>query len=210
MNRQRLEEARLAARQAEQRRLYEARARKELDASVARRAAMDLRVALVGRLRSVGADPDFRRKRDEAMFREMDAEVKGLEAARAQADGARALGNAGGDRSTRARQAAVAQLGAMDRPSCPPPPVETPPPAPFVNATWIAGRYDWNGIAWAWASGHYERPPEGGHGVGSAGADRRQRRRWWCRPGRWARIEIGPPGTETNSPLPVGGREGPG
>jgi hypothetical protein len=193
MNRQRLEEARLAARQAEQRRLYEARARKELDASVARRAAMDLRVALVGRLRSMGADPDFRRKRDEAMFREMDAEVRGLEAARAQA----------AERVRWETQAAIdlrvlaklrlRQLGAMDRPSCPPPPVETPPPAPFVNATWISGRYDWNGIAWVWASGHYERPPE----VGSVWVPPAQiavSGTLVIRPGRWVRVDISPPG----------------
>jgi hypothetical protein len=191
MNRQRLEEARLAARQAEQRRLYEARARKELDASVARRAAWDLRVALVGRLRSMGADPDFRRKRDEAMFREMDAEAKGLEAARAQA----------AERVRWETQAAIdlrvlaklrlRQLGAMDRPSCPPPPVETPPPAPFVNATWIAGRYDWNGIAWVWANGHYERPPD----VGSVWVPPAQiavSGTLVIRPGRWVRVEIAP------------------
>jgi len=191
MNRQRLEEARLAARQAEQRRLYEARSRKELDASVARRAAMDLRVAFVARLRAMGADPDFRRKRDEAMFREMDAEVRGLEAARAQA----------AERVRWETQAAIdlrvlaklrlRQLGAMDRPTCPPPPVETPPPAPFVNATWIAGRYDWNGIAWVWASGHYERPPE----VGSVWVPPAQiavSGTLVIRPGRWVRVEIAP------------------
>ena len=33
----------------------------------------------------MGADPDFRRKRDEAMFREMDAEAQRLQTARAEA-----------------------------------------------------------------------------------------------------------------------------
>jgi hypothetical protein len=193
MNRQRLEEARLAARQAEQRRQYEARARKELDVAVARRDAMALRFNLATRLRSMGADPDFRRKRDEAMFREMDAEAKRLEGARAAA----------AERVRWETQAALdlrvmtklrlRQIGAADRPTCPPPPVETPPPAPFAGATWISGRYDWNGIAWVWASGHYERPPEMGT-VWVPPAQIAVSGTLVIRPGRWVRVEIAPPG----------------
>jgi hypothetical protein len=190
--RQHLEEARLAARQAEQRRQYEARARRELEISVARRAAVDLRFALVARLQSMGADPEFRRKRDEAMFREMDAEAKRLTAERAQAE----------ERVRYETQAALDlrvltkvrlhQMGAVDRPTCPPPPAETPPPAPFAGATWIGGRYDWNGIAWIWMSGHYERPPEIGtvwvppSNIAVSGT-------LVVRPGRWVRITVGGP-----------------
>ena len=119
--RQHLEEARIAARRDEQRRQYEARARRELEISVARRAAFDLRFRLVARL-TTGADPDFRRKRDEAMFREMDAEAKRTATARAEA----------AERVRWETQAALdlrvlqklqlRQMGALDRPTCPQPP----------------------------------------------------------------------------------------
>jgi len=190
--RQRLEEARVAARLDEQRRQYEARARRELDAAVARRAAIGLRFGLVARLQAIGADPDFRRKRDEAMFREMDAEARHLETARAEA----------AERVRWETQAALdlrvmeklrlRQLGAVDRPTCPPPPAETPPPAPFAGATWIQGRYDWNGIAWVWASGHYERPPEVGT-VWVPPAQIAVSGTLVIRPGRWVRVTVGPP-----------------
>jgi hypothetical protein len=191
-HRQRLEEARLAARRDEQRRLYEARARRELDAVVARRAAIDLRFNMLARLRSIGADPDFRRKRDEAMFREMDAEARRTQTAQAAA----------AERVRWETQAAIdlrvlaklrlRQVGAVDRPSCPPPPVESPPPPPYAGATWIAGRYAWNGIAWMWASGHYERPPETG-AVWVPPANIAVSGTLVIRPGRWVRIDITPP-----------------
>jgi hypothetical protein len=190
--RQRLEEQRLAARLEEQRRQYEARARHELEISVARRAAVDLRFALLARLQGLGADPDFRRKRDEAMFREMDAEAKRVTAERAQAE----------ERVRYETQAALDlrvltkvrlhQMGAVDRPTCPPPQVETPPPAPFAGATWIGGRYDWNGITWVWMSGHYERPPELGT-VWVPPAQIAASGTLVVRPGRWVRITIGTP-----------------
>ncbi len=150
------------AHQEEQRRRYEAKARRELEIVVARRTAIDLRLNMLARLRAMGADPDYRRHRDEAMFREMDAEARRTQTARAEA----------AERVRWETQAAIdlrvltklrlRQAGAVDRPSCPPPPAETPPPAPFAGATWIGGRYDWNGIAWMWSSGHYEHPPETG------------------------------------------------
>jgi hypothetical protein len=187
LHRQKMEEARLAARREEQRRQYEAKARRELDIAVARRQAIDLRFNLVARLRSMGADPDYRRKRDEAMFREMDAEARRLDAARAEA----------AERVRWETQAAIdlrvltklrlRQAGAADRPTCPPPPLETPPPAPFAGATWIAGRYDWNGIAWVWASGHYEHPPEAG-AVWVPPANIAISGTLVVRPGRWVRI----------------------
>ena len=111
----------------------------------------------------MGADLDLRRKRDEAMFREMDAEAEaGLESARvAAAERVRWETQAALDLRVFSKLR-LRRLGVVDCPSCPPPPVETPPPAPFAGATWLAGRYDWHGIAWVWASGHYERPPEVG------------------------------------------------
>ena len=55
--RQHLEEARIAARRDEQRRQYEARARRELEIAVARRAAFDLRFRLVGTADGGGRGP---------------------------------------------------------------------------------------------------------------------------------------------------------
>jgi hypothetical protein len=192
-NRERREEARVAARAEEQRRQYEARARREMDATVARRTAIDLRFAMLTRLTSVGADPDYRRHRDEAMFREMDGEARQLQTARAEA----------AERVHWETQAAIdlrvlaklrlRQLGALDRPTCPPPPAETPPPAPFAGATWIEGRYSWNGIAWIWGSGHYERPPEAGT-VWVPPAQIAVSGTLVVRPGRWVRVTIGVPG----------------
>jgi hypothetical protein len=190
--RQRLEEARVAARREAQRREYEARARRELDAAVARRAAFDLRFGLVARLQGMGADPEFRRKRDEAMFREMDAEARRLDAERtAAAERVRWETQAAIDLRVM-QKLRLRQLGAIDRPTCPPPPEETPPPAPFAGATWIQGRYDWNGLAWVWASGHYERPPEAGV-VWVPPAQIAVSGTLVIRPGRWVRITVAPP-----------------
>ena len=81
------------------------------------------------------------------------------------------------------------EQGAVDRPPCPAPPAETPPPAPFAGATWIGGRYEWNGIAWAWMSGYYQRPPQPGtvwvapNNVTVGGT-------LVVRPGRWVRVTI--------------------
>jgi hypothetical protein len=189
--RQRVEEARVAARREAQRREYEARARRELDATVARRAAFDLRFGLVARLQGMGADPEFRRKRDEAMFREMDAEARRLDAERmAAAERVRWETQAAIDLRVM-QKLRLRQLGAIDRPTCPPPPDETPPPAPFAGATWIQGRYDWNGLAWVWASGHYERPPEAGV-VWVPPARIAVSGTLVIRPGRWVRVTVAP------------------
>jgi hypothetical protein len=190
--RQHQEEARIAARRDEQRRQYEARLRRDLEIAVARRAGFDLRFRLVGRLTAMGADADFRRKRDEAMFRELDAEAKRMETARAEAT----------ERVRWETQAALnlrvlqklrlRGLGALDRPTCPPPPAETPPPAPFAGAAWIQGRYDWSGVAWVWSSGHYEHPPDVGS-VWVAPAQIAVSGTLVVRPGRWVRLTIGAP-----------------
>ena len=86
----------------------------------------------------------------------------------------------------------LALLGALDRPTCPQPPAETPPPAPFAGATWISGRYDWNGLAWAWSSGHYEHPPEVGS-VWVPPAHIAVSGTLVVRPGRWVRLTLGAP-----------------
>src|SRR5262249_41627877 len=74
--RQHQEEARLAARREAERVALGARLRRARAALELRRAAFDLRFRVVAWLQTEGADPDFRRKRDEAMFRELDAQAR--------------------------------------------------------------------------------------------------------------------------------------
>jgi hypothetical protein len=124
------------------------------------RAARHLRLVVLARLEAAGADPDYRRRRDEAAFRELAEEQSRLEAARrAAVERARLDVQAALDLRafTKAR---LKQQGAFDRPPRPPAPLEIAPPRPFPEAVWIAGSYDWNGIAWIWTAGRYERPPQ--------------------------------------------------
>ena len=139
----------------------------------------------------MGADPDYRRKRDEAMFREMDAEARRTQTARAEA----------AERVRWETQAAIdlrvltklrlRQAGAVDRPSCPPPPPRRRRPRRSRARPGSAGRYDWNGIAWMWASGHYEHPPETG-AVWVPPANIAVSGTLVIRPGRWVRITGAP------------------
>jgi hypothetical protein len=120
----------------------------------------------------------------------MDAEARRTEAARVEAaERVRWETHAAIDLRVLAKLR-LRQLGAVDRPTCPAPPVETPPPAPFAGATWIGGRYAWNGIAWVWSSGHYEHPPEAG-AVWVPPAQIAVSGTLVVRPGRWVRISIG-------------------
>jgi hypothetical protein len=48
-------------------------------------------------------------------------------------------------------------------PAPPPPPVEPAPPAPPApDQEWVVGYYRWDGRAYAWERGHYERRPHPG------------------------------------------------
>lgn len=142
-----------------QRRQYERRQQREREVAGARRAAFDLRWQLLGRLQTAGADPEYRRHRDEAVFRELDAEARRREQATREA-AARVQIETEAAMDLRVQlKLRLRETGAVDRPPCPPPLDETPPPAPFAGATWIAGQHIWNGIAWIWTTGHYEQPP---------------------------------------------------
>jgi hypothetical protein len=49
---------------------------------------------------------------------------------------------------------------AYNQPPPPPPPQqEPPPPPPPEGQTWVPGAQRWNGNAYQWQAGHYERPP---------------------------------------------------
>ena len=189
-HRQRLEEERLVARREAERRVYEERARGELRREMNRRAAIELRLRLAGRLTAMGADPDYRRKRDEQMFRDMDAEARRQSVAQREAsERVRAETQAAFDLRVQAK-IQLKQLGAVDRPPCPPPLAETPPAPPFARAIWIPGRHDWNGIAWVWASGHYEEAPAP-DAVWVPAAQFAVSGTVVVRPGRWVRITLG-------------------
>ena len=57
-------------------------------------------------------------------------------------------------------EARTADAGEVEAPPPPPPPVqEVPPPAPGPEFVWIAGIHRWNGHAYVWVGGHYERRP---------------------------------------------------
>ncbi len=190
-HRQRQEEARLIAHREAERRAYEDRARREQQRELDRRAAVALRFQLAGRLTAMGADPEFRHKRDAQMFRDMDAEARHQQVAQREAsERVRAETQAAFDLRVQAKLRLKSQ-GAVDRPPCPPPVVESPPPAPFASATWIPGRHDWNGIAWVWASGHYEQPPQA-DAVWVPPLQFAVSGTVVVRPGRWVRVTIGP------------------
>jgi hypothetical protein len=190
-HRQRLEEARLVARREAERRAYDERARGELQRELDRRAAVELRFRLAGRLTAMGADPEFRRKRDAQMFLDLDAEARRQEVAQREAsERVRAETQAALDLRVQAKLRLKLQ-GAVDRPPCPPPVAETPPPAPFASAIWIPGRHDWNGIAWVWASGHYEQPPQA-DAIWVPPLQLAVSGTVVVRPGRWVRVTIAP------------------
>ena len=189
-HRQREEEARLIARRDAERRAYEDRARREQQRELDRRAAVALRFQLAGRLTAMGADADFRRKRDEQMFRDMDAEARRQQVAQREAsERVRAETQAAFDLRVQAKLR-LKLAGAVDRPPCPPPVAEAPPPPPFASAMWIPGRHDWNGVAWVWASGHYEQPPQA-DAVWVPPLQFAVSGTVVVRPGRWVRVTIG-------------------
>ena len=174
----------------QQRRQFEEREQHVRAQAEARRAAIGLRLQLLGRLQAAGADPEYRRHRDEQMFRELDAEAHRRQQASREAAVRVALETQAAVDLRVALKLRLREVGAVDRPPCPEPPVEAPPPAPFPSATWIAGRYDWSGIAWLWTGGHYEQPPAA-DAVWVAPAQVTVGGTLVVRPGRWVRVTLG-------------------
>ena len=147
---------------------------------------------MVGRLTAMGADPDFRRKRDEAMFREMDAEARRLQTARAEA----------AERVRWETQAAIdlrvlAKLRLRRARRRRPP--DLPAAARRDAAARAVRRRDLDRGALRLERhrlgvelGPLRAPARGRHGLGPARADRGQRDTGRA-PGRWVRITIGGP-----------------
>jgi hypothetical protein len=62
--------------------------------------------------------------------------------------------------------------------------VETQTPAPGPNYVWIAGYHTWNGTAYVWTPGHWERSPAPGE-VWVPGHWRHNYNGWYWVPGHW-------------------------
>lgn len=71
-------------------------------------------------------------------------------------------------------------------PPPPPPEVEPPPPPPpQPGVVWVVGAHRWDGRAYVWERGHYERPPRAGAGyVQGHWEERRGRGKVWVN-GHW-------------------------
>ena len=82
--------------------------------------------------------------------------------------------------------------------ACPPPPpgavyVRIAPPVPVTEVTvvapgpefvWIPGYHRWDGAAYIWVAGRWERPPRP-HAVWVAGEWRHHRNGWYWVEGHW-------------------------
>jgi len=86
-----------------------------------------------------------------------------------------------------AAQSAIAGLSLVVTPPRNPPPalrIESRGPAPFRDAVWIDGRWDWHGGQYVWISGHWQRAPTGLHHW-KAGAWAKHDGDWVFTPGQW-------------------------
>jgi len=71
-------------------------------------------------------------------------------------------------------------------PHSPPPAlrIERPGTAPFKEAVWVDGRWDWRGGQYVWVAGHWQQPPPGHHRW-QTGAWSERQGSWFFNPGRW-------------------------
>ena len=74
----------------------------------------------------------------------------------------------------------------ISAPSLAPPPLraETHGNAPFKDAVWIDGRWDWRDGRYVWLGGHWERPQRGFHHW-KQGRWVPRRKSWIWIPGEW-------------------------
>ncbi len=82
--------------------------------------------------------------------------------------------------------AAPAQETVVEEAPAPPPPVvePAPPPPPAPDQEWVVGYYGWNGRAYEWRRGHYERRPHAGARFVTGHWERRGRGQVWIE-ARW-------------------------
>lgn len=81
--------------------------------------------------------------------------------------------------------AAPAQVVVEAPPAPPPaPPAEPVPPPPTPEHTWVAGHHRWDGRAYVWERGHYERRPHANARYVAGHWDRREHGHVWI-DGHW-------------------------
>ena len=69
-------------------------------------------------------------------------------------------------------------------PPPPPPAAEAIPPSPGPDYVWIAGAHRWNGRAYEWQRGHYERKPQPNARYNPGHWEKQNRGHRWVE-GRW-------------------------
>ncbi len=74
----------------------------------------------------------------------------------------------------------------VESPPAPPPPQAepAPPPPPAPDQEWVVGYYGWNGHAYDWRRGHYERRPHAGARWNAGHWESRGRGKVWIE-ARW-------------------------
>jgi hypothetical protein len=121
---------------------------------------MEVRGNLRANLRTLGADPEHRRKQFEAETAAYEARVRADADARRRAELALAARTEAVLEARATLKGELQANGAVDRPPRPAPIVETRPPMPGTNAVWITGSFEWTGLAWQWRTGYWTAPPQ--------------------------------------------------
>ncbi len=100
-----------------------------------------------------GADPEFRRKQNEADLASFEVRSRALQDQRRR-DAVLAQGTAGGT-----IDASVSVVSTTPPPTRPAPIREVRTPQPTPEAIWIDGFYEWAGGEWVWLAGTWSQPP---------------------------------------------------
>ncbi len=151
--RARLRQERFNKREAEKQRRIDAKREAAHRAEISLRFSLQTRETLVAWLVANGADPDYRRKQDEADLAAFTARSKATR-----------------DKSRRAAIQAQGTVGisidssasvvSSTPPTARPPAVrEVRTARPSATAVWIDGFYEWTGGQWVWLAGTWSQPP---------------------------------------------------
>lgn len=117
------------------------------------------RTSIVATLIARGADPEYRRKQDEADLRAYEGRVRDAQYASLKAS------NATGRVEAQTTSGGMSTVGSLvvttqvARPPVPAAPTSSRPQQPSSNASWIAGFYEWKAGAWVWVPGTWSIPP---------------------------------------------------
>jgi hypothetical protein len=117
------------------------------------------RTSIVATLIARGADPEYRRKRDEADLRAYEGRVREARYATLKASNANARVAAQTTVVSTGNVGTLVVTAKVPRPPVPAAPQTSRPTQPGPNASWIAGFYEWRGSAWVWVPGTWSIPP---------------------------------------------------